>query len=251
MTIEREILEMDVLLVGAGPANLSCALHLTNLINAHNEIAQAKGRKPLDEGNIPVIEKAAEIGAHQLSGAVLDPISWRELLPDFEKHGQALLEAPVGEEHVYFFTKRGKIELPVLPPPLRNHGNYVVSLNKLIRWLGDKCEAAGVNIFPEFPGAEMLYEGDQVTGVRTGDKGIDKNGNPKANFEPGVDIVAKVTVLGEGVRGSLTKQLVNRLNIDSASDPQVYSVGVKELWEMPDRRLPAGSVIHTLGDRKS
>jgi electron-transferring-flavoprotein dehydrogenase len=247
MAIERDTLEMDVLLVGAGPANLSCALHLTSLINAHNERAKAAGQKPLDEINIAVIEKASEIGAHQLSGAVLDPISLRELVPDFEKHGQAPLEAPVGEEHVYFLTKRGKVELPVLPPPLRNHGNYVVSLNKLIRWLGDKCEAAGVNIFPEFPGAEMLYDGNQVTGVRTGDKGIDKNGNPKPNFEPGVDIAAKVTVLGEGVRGSLAKQLISRLELDQASDPQVFSVGIKELWEMPDNRFPAGSVIHTLG----
>ena len=247
MAIERDTLEMDVLLVGAGPANLSCALHLTNLINAHNERAKARGEKPLDEINIAVIEKAAEIGAHQLSGAVLDPVSLRELIPDFEKHGQAPLEAPVGEEHVYFLTKRGKIELPVLPPPLRNHGNYVVSLNKLIRWLGDKCEAAGVNLFPEFPGAEVLYDGDKVTGVRTGDKGIDKNGNAKPNFEPGVDIVAKVTVLGEGVRGSLTKQLISRLKLDAASDPQVFSVGIKELWEMPDNRFPAGSVIHTMG----
>lgn len=247
MAIEREILEMDVLLVGAGPANLSCALHLANLINAHNERAKTSGAKKLDEINIAVIEKAAEIGAHQLSGAVLDPTSLRELIPDFEKHGQAPLEAPVGEEKVYFLTKRGKISMPVIPPPLKNHGNYVVSLNKLVRWLGEKAEAAGVNIFPEFPGAEMLYEGDRVIGVRTGDKGIDKTGNPKPNFEPGVDIVAKVTVLGEGVRGSLTKQLVNHLKLDSGSDPQVYSVGIKELWEMPDNRFAPGSVIHTLG----
>ena len=238
---------MDVLLVGAGPANLSCALHLTNLINRHNESAKAASKPGLGEISIAVIEKAAELGAHQLSGAVLDPVSLRELVPDFEKQGQAPLEAPVGEEHVYFLTRKTKIELPVIPPPLRNHGNYVISLNKLVRWLGEKCEAAGVNIFPEFPGAEMLYEGDRVIGVRTGDKGIDKNGNPKPNFEPGVDIVAKVTVLGEGVRGSLVKQLVNRLKLDAASDPQVYSVGVKELWEMPDRRFPAGSVIHTMG----
>jgi electron-transferring-flavoprotein dehydrogenase len=245
MTIERETLEMDVLLVGAGPANLSCALHLSNLVAKHNEKAKASGAKQLDEINIAVIEKAAEIGAHQLSGAVLDPISLRELIPDFEK--DAPFEAPVGDEKVYFLTEKGKIPAPILPPPLRNHGNYVVSLNKFVRWLGDKCEAAGVNIFPEFPGWEMLYEGNAVTGVRTGDKGIDKNGNPKGVFEPGVDIVAKVTVLGEGVRGSLTKQLVKHLKLDEGKDPQVYSVGVKELWEMPDDRFPAGSVIHTLG----
>jgi electron-transferring-flavoprotein dehydrogenase len=245
MAIEREQLEMDVLLVGAGPANLSCALHLSNLVAAHNGSAERSGGKPLGEINIAIIEKAAEIGSHQLSGAVLDPVSLGELIPDFEK--DAPLEAPVGEEHVYFLTERGKFAAPIIPPPLRNHGNYVISLNRLVRWLAEKCETAGVNIFPEFPGWEMLYEGERVVGVRTGDKGIDKTGKPKPNYEPGVDILAKVTVLGEGVRGSLTKQLVNRLKLDHHSDPQVYSVGVKELWEMPDDRFAAGSVIHTLG----
>src|SRR5436305_6956592 len=139
MAIERDTLEMDVLLVGAGPANLSCALHLTNLINAHNERAKAAGRKPLDEINIAVIEKAAEIGAHQLSGAVLDPASLRELIPDFEKHGQAPLEAPVSSEHVYFLTPLGKVELPVFPLPLCNHDNYVISLKKLILLYYVKC----------------------------------------------------------------------------------------------------------------
>jgi len=246
MSNEREILEMDVLLVGAGPANLACALRLSKMIATHNERARQAGSDPLDEINIAVIEKASEIGAHQLSGAVLDPISLRELIPDFENEG-APFEAPVGEEHVYFLSERGKIPLPVLPPPLRNHGNYVVSLNKLVRWLGEKCEEAGVNIFPDFPGAEMLYEGDAVTGVRTGDKGIDKTGNPKPNFEPGVDIAARVTVLGEGVRGSLAKQMIKRLKLDQDADPQVYSVGIKELWEVPDDRFPPGSVIHTMG----
>ena len=216
MSIDREILEMDVLLVGAGPANLACALQLSKLIAAHNHRAKQSGAKPLEEINIAVIEKASEIGAHQLSGAVLDPISLQEIIPDFEKEG-APLEAPVGDEKVYFLSERGKIPLPILPPPLRNHGNYVVSLNKLVRWLGEKCEQAGINIFPEFPGAEMLYEGDAVIGVRTGDKGIDKTGKQKPNFEPGVDIVAKVTVLGEGVRGSLAKQMINRLKLDRDS----------------------------------
>src|SRR3712207_2867390 len=128
MTIERETLEMDVLLVGAGPANLSCALHLSKLIEAHNKSAKESGGKPLDEVSIAVIEKAQEIGAHQLSGAVLDPISLRELIPDFENEG-APLEAAVGDEKVYFLTERGKVSAPIIPPPLRNHGNYVVSLN--------------------------------------------------------------------------------------------------------------------------
>src|SRR5215469_16733197 len=245
---ERETLEMDVLLVGAGPASLACALHLTNLITAHNERAKKGSGKQLGDVSIGIIEKAAEIGAHQLSGAILDPSTLSELIPDFEAEG-APLEAPVGDEHVYFLTQQGKVSMPVIPPPLRNHGNFVVSANKLVRWLGERCETAGINIFPEFPGAEMLYDGesDRVVGVRTGDKGIDKNGKPKPNFEPGVDIRAKVTVLGEGPRGSLTKKLVSRLKLDSESDPQVYSVGVKELWEMPDDRFAPGSVIHTSG----
>jgi electron-transferring-flavoprotein dehydrogenase len=247
MTLDRETLDVDVLLVGAGPANLSCALHLANLIAKHNESARVTGGKTLDEINISIIEKAREIGAHQLSGAVLDPISLRELIPDFDGTGDPI-EAPVADESVYFLTEKGRIPLPILPPPLRNHGNYVISINKLVRWLADKCEAAEINIFPEFPGSEVLYDdSNRVVGVRTGDKGLDKAGKPKPNFEPGVDIRANVTVLGEGVRGSLTKQLVKRLSLDADSDPQVYSVGVKELWEMPDDRLPAGSVIHTLG----
>jgi electron-transferring-flavoprotein dehydrogenase len=246
MSNERETLEMDVLLVGAGPANLACALQLSKLIAAYNENAKQSGSKPLDEINIAVIEKASEIGAHQLSGAVLDAISLRELIPDFVNEG-APLEAPVGEEQVYFLSGSGKIPMPILPPPLRNHGNYVVSLNKLVRWLGEKCETAGVNIFPEFPGAEMLYDGNAVIGVRTGDKGIDKTGKAKPNFEPGVDIAARVTVLGEGVRGSLAKQMIDRLKLDRDTDPQVYSVGIKELWEMPDDRFAPGSVIHTIG----
>src|SRR5262245_54281557 len=212
MTAERETLDVDVLLVGAGPANLSCALHLTKLIEAHNKTAKDSGKSTLDDVNISIIEKAAEIGSHQLSGAVLDPISLRELIPDFESQNPPV-EAPIGEEHVYFLTAGNRIPLPILPPPLQNHGNYVISLNKLVRWLAEKCEAEGVNIFPEFTGSELLYLNDsnQVIGVRTGDKGVDKNGKPKPNYEPGVDIVAKVTVLGEGVRGSLTKTLVKKL----------------------------------------
>ena len=247
--MERESLEMDVVFVGAGPANLSGALHLSRLIVEHNaaiESGRANG-KSLGEIQIGVIEKGASVGAHILSGAVMDPRGLAELIPDFKEQG-APLEAEVKEDFFYYLTKNRAIRSPINPPPLNNHGYYIVSLNRLTAWLGEKCEAAGVNIFPEFPGADLIYdENDRVLGVRTGDKGIDKEGKPKPNFEPGVDLLAKVTVLGEGVRGSLTKKLIRRLGLDEGREPQVYSLGVKELWELPDDRYPAGRVTHTLG----
>src|SRR3989454_6386897 len=247
--MERESLEMDVVFVGAGPANLSGALHLASLIKTHNAEVQSGKRAgaPLGEIEIGVIEKGAAVGAHILSGAVMDPRALRELIPDFVEQG-APLESPVNEDYFLYLTEKYALRSPITPPPLKNHGYYIVSLNRLTAWLGEKCEEAGVNIFPEFPGAEMLYdENDQVIGVRTGDKGINKEGKRKPNFEPGVDLHAKVTVLGEGPRGSLAKQLIQRLNLDDGREPQVYSVGVKELWELPDDRYPAGRVTHTLG----
>src|SRR6266567_4017407 len=241
--MERERLEMDVVFVGAGPANLSGALHLSKLIAEHNE----KNANALGEIQIAVIEKGASVGSHILSGAVMDPRGLAELMPDFKEKG-APLESEVKEDQFLYLTKKRAIRSPINPPPLNNHGYYIVSLNRLTAWLGEQCEAAGVNIFPEFPGAEMIYgENDRVVGVRTGDKGIDKEGKLKANYEPGVDLLAKVTVLGEGVRGSLTKKLIQRLGLDEGREPQVYSLGVKELWELPDDRYPAGRVTHTLG----
>src|SRR5437867_3720915 len=214
--MERESLEMDVVFVGAGPANLSGALHLARLVNEHNEAVNSGNRegKSLGEIQIAVIEKGSSVGAHMLSGAVMDPRGLAELMPDFVEQG-APLESPVKEDHFLYLTRKHAIRSPITPPPLKNHGYYIVSLNRLTAWLGEKCEQAGVNIFPEFPGAEMLYDReDRVVGVRTGDKGIDKEGKRKPNFEPGVDLMAKVTVLGEGVRGSLTKKLIQRLGLD-------------------------------------
>jgi electron-transferring-flavoprotein dehydrogenase len=247
--LERETLEMDVVFVGAGPANLSGALHLARLVKEHNAAIESGRRegKALGEIEIGVIEKGSYVGAHILSGSVMDPRALKELLPDFVEQG-APLESPVKEDDFLYLTKTHAIRSPITPPPLKNHGYYIVSLNRLTAWLGEKCEEAGVNIFPEFPGAEMLYDDDdRVVGVRTGDKGIDREGKPKPNFEPGVDLRAKVTVLGEGPRGSLTKQLTQRLNLNKGREPQVYSLGIKELWELPDDRYPAGRVTHTLG----
>ena len=241
--MDRETLDFDVVFVGAGPANLSGALHLNRLIKNHNEVSG----NALGDIEIAVIEKGAAVGAHILSGAVMDPKALKELIPDFIEQG-APLESPVLTDSFLYLTSKKAIRSPITPPPLKNHGYYIVSLNRLTAWLGEKCEEAGVNIFPEFPGADLIYdEQDRVLGVRTGDKGIDKEGKRKANYEPGVDLRAKVTVLGEGPRGSLTKQLVQRLGLDEGREPQVYSIGVKELWELPDNRYPAGTVTHTLG----
>src|SRR6266508_1953564 len=241
--IERDTLEVDILFIGAGPASLAGALRLRQLINKHN----GEHGGALGEITIAVIEKSREIGSHIISGAVMDIRPLAELLPDYKELG-APLEAEVGKEDVSYLTRRFKIRSPIIPPPLRNHGKYVVSLNKIVRWLGPIVEAADVMLIPEFPGAELLYdENNRVIGVRTGDKGIGKDGKPKENYQPGADIFAKVTVLGEGARGSLTKKLVEKLNLDEDRNPQVYAVGVKEIWELPKGRVKPGFVMHTLG----
>jgi electron-transferring-flavoprotein dehydrogenase len=239
--IERERLDADVLIVGAGPAGLACALHLANLIERHT---QAKKSPSLSTENIYVLEKAREIGAHQLSGAIMDPCALRELVPDFEK--SAPLDTPVTGDAAYYFTENGSFKLPITPPPLRNHGNYVVSLSRLVKWLGGLVEQKGINVFAEFAGQELLFEQNGIAGVLTGDKGVDKNGQPKSNFTPGYELRAKVTVLAEGPRGSLTKQLVERLNLGGLN-PQIYGLGIKELWEVPPGRIDTGYVAHTLG----
>ena len=241
MSPERERLDADVLIVGAGPAGLACALHLTRLIRQHNE----SGAKPeLSAEGIYVLEKGREIGAHQLSGAVLDPRALAELVPDFAKI--APLDTPVTDDAAYFLTASRAWKLPITPPPLRNHGNYIVSLSKLAKWLGGLAEQAGINIFTQFAGAQLIYEGEGVAGVITEDKGRDKDGKPKDNFTPGYELRAKITVLAEGPRGSLTKKLVADKNL-GGFNPQVYSIGIKELWEVPAGRVHAGWVAHTLG----
>src|SRR6202050_3654414 len=239
--IQREQLEADVLIIGAGPGGLSCALHLANLIEKHNE---AKKSPPLSAENIYVLEKGREIGAHQLSGAILDPRGLRELVPDFEK--TAPLDTPVTGDAAYYFTESSSYKLPITPPPLQNHGNYVVSLNKLVKWLGGLVEKKGVNLFTQFAGWELLYEKNGIAGVLTEDKGVDKNGKPKDNFTPGYELRAKVTVLAEGPRGSLTKDLVSRLKLDGLS-AHVYGIGLKELWDVQPGRIETGYVAHMLG----
>jgi electron-transferring-flavoprotein dehydrogenase len=230
---QRDSLDVDVLFVGGGPASLAGAIRL-------RQLAAAAGA----EIAVMVIEKGGEIGNHGFSGAVVDPKSLQELFPGEDITGG--LDVPVASDAMWFLTNGGKIPAPFTPPVLNNHGKYVASLSTLTKWLAAKAEAAGADVFPAFPGQELLWDGDRVIGVRVGDKGVAHDGTHKPNYEPGPDLMAKVVVLGEGPRGTLTKAAVGRLGLDADRDPQVYAVGIKELWRVPGR-VASGSVIHTLG----
>lgn len=231
---EREVLELDVLFVGAGPASLAGAIQLNRLFKESGQ-----------EASIAVLEKAAEVGAHSLSGAIVDPRSIAELFPNYADLNIPF-EAEVSEERMYYLTEKKKLPFPYVPPSMRHHGCYVTSIGKLTRWLGEQAENEGIDIFCGFPGTELIYDGDKVIGVRTGDRGIDKNGEQKPQYEPGADIHAKVVVLGEGTRGSLTKQLIQKFNLMEGKNPQVWAVGIKELWQMPQGTVTPGYVAHTM-----
>ena len=233
--MEREVFDLDILYVGAGPASLASAYHL------HNKL-KSEGK----EISIGIVEKAREIGAHSLSGAILDPKSLKELIPDFIEKG-CPIESEVKHEKMFYMTESNKLPFPFIPKKMSHHGCYIVSIGKLTRWLGKLCEDAGIDIFAGFPGTELLYKNDTVIGVRTGDRGIDKNGNQKPNFEPGADIHAKAVILGEGTRGSLTKELISKYDLMKDKNPQVWAVGVKELWKMPKGTVQEGYVAHTMG----
>jgi electron-transferring-flavoprotein dehydrogenase len=252
MVTQREQLEADVLIVGAGPAGLSCALHLANLIKKQNDApGSAASGRPVSKENVYVLEKGREVGAHQLSGAIMNPKGLAELVPDFEK--SAPLDTPVTDSAALFFTHDSSFRFPITPPPFQNKGNYVISLSKLTKWLGALVEKSGVNLFTQFGGAQLIYSDDaggaqhsRVAGVITEDKGLDKNGKPKDNYTPGYELRAKITVLAEGPRGSLTKQLVQKQKLDNIN-PQIYSIGIKELWDVQPGRIQPGYVAHTLG----
>jgi electron-transferring-flavoprotein dehydrogenase len=246
--VTREQMDVDVLIVGGGAAGMSCALHLSQQIEKHNQEIAAGQRtgEAIPEQMIVVLEKASEVGAHSFSGAVLKPTALKELIPNFKEEG-CPLDAEVTYDAVHYLGDSGSFKLPIVPPPFHNKGNYIISLSKFNRWLGEKCEARGINVFPGFAAVEALYEGEKIVGIRTGDKGRDKNGKPKANFEPGLILKSKVVIFAEGPRGSLFKQVSKKLNLRQGKNEEVFEEGVKEVIQMPTGSVTPGQVIHTLG----
>jgi electron-transferring-flavoprotein dehydrogenase len=233
--MERESMELDVVIVGAGVAGLSAAIRLM-------QVAQEQGR----EISVCVVEKGSEVGAHILSGAVMQPTAMNELFPDWKERG-APLNTPAGDERFYFMTEENAIRLPV-PPQMQNHGNYIISLGNVCRWLAEQAEAMGVEIYPGFAAAEVLYHEDgSVKGIATGDMGLQKDGTPGPNHEPGMELHARCTLFAEGARGSLTKGLMEKFDLRHDADPQTYAIGIKELWEIDPAKHKPGFIMHSTG----
>ena len=234
----REAMDVDVVIVGGGPAGLATGMRLMQQAQVHGV-----------ELNVVLIEKGAEIGAHILSGAVIDPIGIDSLIPDWKDKG-APIETPVTDDRFVYLGPAGSLRLPnfLMPPLMNNHGNYIVSLGAVCKWLGEQAEALGLQIFPGFAGAEILYdEKGAVAGVATGDMGTGKDGKAKSGFARGMEIRAKYTIIAEGARGSLAKTIIKRFELDKGRGPQKYGLGMKELWEVDPVQHRPGRVLHTMG----
>ena len=233
--MERESMEFDVVVVGGGPSGLSAAIRL-------KQLAQKTGR----DLEVCLIEKGSEVGAHILSGAVLEPRTLNELLPDWKERG-APLDTPVTDDKFLYLTQSESFRLPT-PPQMNNHGNYIISLGNFCRWLGEQAEALGVEIYPGFAAAEVLYdENGAVRGVATGDMGIGKDGAPTENHMPGMELLAKQTIFAEGCRGHLTKTLFDKFDLREGKDPQTFAIGIKELWDIEPEKSKPGTALHSVG----